>query len=119
MADDCNIDTTLGNVKELATFLHDLFEGLPREELRDGDDLLPYAEKLGVRVPGFLEGEEVAWDASTRFEEELGDQEPLVLVLPGRPEALGLTIGCLRVNRVKVCLECGWFYCRIVIKGRF
>ena len=50
---------------------------------------------------------------------DLAKGSVLVLVGPGHPDALGFTIGCIRIGRFKICLECGWFYCRIVIKGTF
>ena len=43
----------------------------------------------------------------------------MTLARPGVADAVGLTIGCIKINRFRVCLECGWFYCRVVIKGRF
>jgi len=43
----------------------------------------------------------------------------MTLARPGVADAVGLTIGCIKINRFRVCLECGWLYCRVVIKGRF
>jgi hypothetical protein len=43
----------------------------------------------------------------------LGDRDGMSIVHPGNPNALGITIGCIRIGRrVKVCQECGWLYCR-------
>ena len=50
---------------------------------------------------------------------ETYDRRDIVLLVDDSPEALGFTIGCVTIHGVKICLECGWLYCRIVIKGRF
>lgn len=113
------IETTLRNVYELETFVHELLGKLPTREVRHGESLVPYAEKLGVRIPDFLQSTEVTWDKSAAFEPEAEAGQVLVLTRPGKPQVLGLTIGCIRIgSNVKVCLECGWLWCRIVIVVR-
>lgn len=119
MSNDDNLLASLQNVRELEMFLHNLFESLDPKKLRHGENLLPHCEKSRVQIPDFLRGIDMTWDTDTAFEPEFGDRPALVLVRPGRPEILGLTIGCIRFGRFKVCLECGWIWCRIVIKGRF
>lgn len=111
---------SLRDVRELENFLHELLRALPERKLRHGDDVTAHARELGIDVPEFLSGEEITWDTQSRFESEFGGAaDQLVLVRPGQPDALGLTIGCIRWRRFKICLECGWLYCRIVIKGTF
>jgi hypothetical protein len=113
------LSSSLENVRELEAFAFDLLGKLTSEKLRHGDDLAPYAERLGVRIPEALRDVELTWDSARESEAELADGDTLVLVRPGRPQAVGLTIGCARFGRFRVCLECGFFWCRIVIKGRF
>jgi hypothetical protein len=114
------IANSLRDVRELENFFFQLLRALPERRLRQGDDVLAHAKELGLEIPDFLDGEEVTWDTQSKFEEEFGGPgDQLVLVRPGEPTALGLTIGCIRWRRWKVCLECGWLYCRIVIKGTF
>jgi hypothetical protein len=113
---------SLRDVQELETFLRDLLLHLATQPKRPahGEDLTPYFKTLKRSVPESLRGAPVTWDSRPDFTDaELEGGTPLVLVGPGHPEALGLTIGCIRIWRFKICLECGWFYCRIVIKGRF
>lgn len=114
--------SSLRDVQELETFFRDLLLYLARQQKRPahGEDLTPHFETLKRPVPESLRGAPVTWDSRPDFNDaELEGGPPLVLVAPGHPDALGLTIGCIRVWRFKICLECGWLYCRIVIKGRF
>lgn len=77
-------------------------------------------------MPEALRGLDITWDGGTKADEaasasaDLGDRDGMCIVRPGNPNALGFTIGCSRIgSRVMVCLECGWLYCKIVVKGRF
>jgi hypothetical protein len=73
-----------------------------------------------MKVPALLEGEQLTWAPEQEQEApENAREQTLVLAQPGHPDALGLTLGCVRIKGHKVCLECGWLYCRIVIKGTF
>lgn len=119
MSRDDQMLTSLQNVRELEAFLLKLLESPGAHKLRHGENVLAHCEKTHVPVPDSLRGVEITWDTETEFGKEFADGPPLVLVQPGRPDALGLTIGCVRFGRFKVCLECGWLWCRIVIKGRF
>ena len=120
MTDYNQMLSSLQTMRELESFLHELLENLTSKKLKHGENVLPHLEQAGLRIPDFLKGTEITWDGGHEFEGEFGDQPPLVLVRPGHPQVLGLTIGCIRIGkRVKVCLECGWFWCRIVIKGTF
>jgi hypothetical protein len=119
MATYDEVESGILNVQELETFLHEFLPRLSAEDLRDGDDLLPYVEQFGLRPPDFLNGVDLTWDESTHFEASAGEHDPLVLTRPGHPDAIGLVIYCVRWGRWKICLECGWFYCRIVITRRF
>jgi len=116
MASDDQLFESLGHVRELEVFVHDLIDVLRDRKLRSGENLLPHAEKAGVRVPEFLEGTAITWDPGPQFEAEFGARDPLVLVRSGNVRVLGLTIGCIRIGRrVKVCLECGCLWCRVFL----
>ena len=82
---------------------------------------MPYVKSQKLKVPASLQGLEITWDGRARVtDDDLGDRAPISFVRPGNPDAVGLTIGCIRIGkRIKICLECGWFYCKIVIKGTF
>lgn len=111
----------LADVRELEDFLFALLPAATATRRKQGDDLLPFAKEQGLSVPAALEGMEITWDGTARLtDDDLRNAPPISLVRPGNPQALGLTIGCIRIGRrIKVCLECGWLYCRIVIKGTF
>jgi hypothetical protein len=113
---------SLKDVKELQAFLHDLFIDLARRRAKpaEGEDVTNELERQGRAIPEALRGMELKWDSHHDFTgDDLAEGSLLVLVAPGHPDALGFTIGCVRIGRLKICLECGWLYCRIVIKGRF
>ena len=113
------LETSLRDVQELENFLFTLMPELVQRDMRDGDDVLAYAKKLGFSIPEMLEGETMTWDVEPYLATEAKDADLLILARPGIPGIIGLTIGCIKWRRFKICLECGWFYCRIVIKGVF
>lgn len=116
MARNESFETTLRDMHEFEEFMYELFDKLPADELQHGESLIPHTERLGIAVPGSLQATEMTWRKDNRSETEGSPSQVLVLTRPGQPEALGLTIGCIGLGRhVRVCLECGWFYCRIVI----
>ena len=124
--DDTRLLTSLRDVREVEEFLHTLMLDLVAQRPKRGEDCLPHVERLNLNVPEALRGLDITWDGGTTpgraafADADLGDRDPLSLVRPGDPSALGFTIGCIRIGRrVKVCLECGWLYCKIVIKGTF
>lgn len=119
--DESRLLTSLGDVREVEEFLHTLLVDLAAHRPKPGEDVTPHVERLNLTVPEALKGLEITWDSGARLDDDdLGDRDGMSIVRPGNPNALGLTIGCIRIGkRVKVCLECGWLYCKIVIKGRF
>jgi hypothetical protein len=81
-------------------------------------DIRPHIEKMGLKVPASLEGLPITWGGED-INGAKGEQQTITLVRPGSPEALGFTIGCITIRGVRICPECGWLSCRIVIKARF
>jgi hypothetical protein len=120
MSTDDPLLSLLHNTHELEGFLHDFIGRLAKRRLKSGEDVTRLADEFGLKMPSVLKGTKITWagagddDAS----QKKGDQV-LVLTQPGQFDAVGLTIGCIRAGHVKICLECGWFYCRVVIKGTF
>jgi hypothetical protein len=112
---------SLGELRELETFLYALLPAVTQSRPKQGADLLPYIKSQKLKVPASLQGLEITWDGRARItDDDLGVLAPISFVRPGNPDAVGLTIGCIRIGRkIKICLECGWFYCKIVIKGTF
>lgn len=120
-SNDTRLLTSLGDLREIEEFLHVLLGDVSTRRLKRGADLLPFVKQLDLSVPAALQGLEITWDGGARIDDsDLGVRDPISVVRPGHPDALGFTIGCIRIGRhVKVCLECGWLYCKIVIKGTF
>ncbi|MBS0523723.1 MAG: hypothetical protein JSS04_08815 [Proteobacteria bacterium] len=121
MSTDDPLSSLLHNTRELEDFLHDFIGQLAKRKLKPGADVSRLPEKFGLEMPSALKGAKITWDGTGDHgaaERETGEQV-LVLSRPGQFDAVGLTIGCIRIRRFQICLECGWFYCRIVIKGRF
>ena len=113
------LDTVLEDISELEDFLHALLPTLDEKKLRQGDDVLRYAKKLKLKVPESLRGVEVTWETDHSHSQQKRGNESMVLVRPGHAGALGLVIKCVKVGKWRVCLECGWIWCRIVVTRRF
>jgi hypothetical protein len=110
----------LSNSREAETFFHDFIGHLAKRPPKPGADVTKYADQLRLKMPAVLKGAKITWATGTDSgaARERAEQT-LVFARPGHADALGFTIGCITIRNVKVCLECGWFYCRIVIKGTF
>ena len=115
------LDQLLDNTRELEDFIHALMPTLDNDKLQQGDDVLSHAKKAKVKIPDFLKGEKVTWETETGHSHSpvAKNAETIVLVRPGNPAIVGLVIGCIRIRGWRICLECGWFWCRIVITRRF
>lgn len=116
---DSRLDLTLDDIFELEQFLFALLPATAEQRPKHGADLLPYAKKLDLNVPESLKGVPITWESAARSAKDEVGGPVLSLVRPGNPAALGLTLGCIRIGKWKICLECGWLYCKIVIKRRF
>jgi len=118
MPQNAAFENILHDVHQLETFLHSVIGPLAKQKLKTGEDIRPHIEKMGLKVPASLESLPITWGGEDT-NVAAGEQQTITLVRPGSPEALGFTIGCISIKGVNICLECGWLYCRIVIKGRF
>jgi hypothetical protein len=118
MSAGSRLTNSLKDVLELEQFLHAFISTLTKRRPRAGEDVTHLVKELGLKLPAALEGGPILWVGR---EEEPSAQEEnkgqtLVLVRPGNANALGFTIGCITIHGRRYCLECGWLYCRIVIK---
>jgi hypothetical protein len=113
------LDDVLDNVSEIEDFLHALLPALDERKLRQGDDVLGYAKAMKLKLPASLRGAEVTWETDHSGVQHARRGGSLVLTRPGHPDAVGLVIKCVRVRKWRICLECGWIWCRIVISRRF
>jgi hypothetical protein len=111
-------ENILHDVHELETFLHSVIGPLAKQKLKTGEDIRPHIKKMGLKVPASLESLPITWGGED-INGAKDEQQTITLIRPGSPEALGFTIGCITIRGLRICLECGWLYCRIVIKGRF
>ena len=113
-----NLDRVLDDAREVEDFLYALLSGLDEQKLSHGDDVLGYAKKQKLKIPRSLRGEKITWETDQSGAAHRHG-ESLVFVRPGHVDAVGLIIKCVRIGSWRVCLECGWFWCRIVISRRF
>lgn len=119
---ETKLDILLVDVRELGDFLYTLLPALDEQKLRQGDNVLRYAKNMKLKIPKSLSGVKITWesnhsDSLNKHGSKSG--ESLVLMRPGDPNTVGLTIKCVKIKDWKVCLECGWLYCRIVVTKRF
>jgi hypothetical protein len=119
MDSDQAIAKLFHDTHELEAFFHSFIGQLAKRRLKADEDVTHLAEELKLKVPAALKGVKITWAGGADTNASQDKEQTLTLARPGVADALGLTIGCVRVGRFRVCLECGWIYCRIVIKGRF
>lgn len=120
MRENERVFRSLGEVRELQRFIHTLVMKVPRNQQVPGTDVLKVSKRHGIETPKFLRDAELQWAREADVEADFRDVEPLVFVQPGHPGMLGLTIGCIRISKACVaCLECGWLYCRLVLRCSF
>lgn len=114
-------ETSLNNVHELETFLHAFLGKLDEHKLKPGEDVTRYAKEFGLELPAVLKGANITWDGHGKphMEAAQGRVQTIVLAQPGHPDAVGLVIKCVTIRGWRICLECGWFWCRIVVTKRF
>jgi hypothetical protein len=113
------LDRLLEDTHELEAFLHALLPALDEQKLRQGDDVLGYARKMKLRIPESLRATEVTWETDHSDVPTNRGGESLSFAQPGHAGAIGLVIRCVRIGKWRVCLECGWIWCRIVVTRRF
>jgi len=113
------LDTVLEDIHELEDFLHALIPALEQQKLRPGDDVLRYAKEMKLKIPRSISGLEITWQPDSSDAPKQHPTESIVLVRPGHPDEVGLTIGCVGIGKWKICLECSWIFCRIVVTRRF
>jgi hypothetical protein len=113
------LDNVLEDIHELEDFLHVLIPALEQQKLRPGEEVLRYAKEMKLKIPRSIEGLEIIWEPDSAEAPQGRQTESVVLVRPGHPDALGLTLGCVGIGKWKVCLECSWIFCRIVVTRRF
>jgi hypothetical protein len=116
-----NIDQLFEEMHEVEEYLHALFAKVDAKQLRPGDDLTRYAKESGLRTPAAFEGASMTWEEAVEPHgaAHARGADTIVLTRPGHSDAVGLVIKCSRVGKWKICLECGWIWCRIVISRRF
>jgi hypothetical protein len=113
------LDQLLENTKELEDFLHALIPALDTDKLHQGADVLSYARNVKVKIPDFLKGEKVTWETEDSHSTLQKNAESITLVRSGNPAIVGLKIACVRAGKWRICLECSWLWCRIVLTRRF
>ncbi len=115
------LDTCLNDTHELEAFLHAFLAKLDAGKLKVGDDVTHQAKELGMELPPMLKDATITWEGTgeSHRHEAAGRSQTLVFVRPGDPQAVGLTIKCVKIRKWTVCLECGWIWCRIVVTRRF
>ncbi len=119
---ETKLDNLLEDIHELEDFLHALIPALDKQKLRQGDDVLRYAKDLKLKIPKSISGLDITWESDTSISSHQHgrkDSESVVLVRSGDLNMVGLTLGCIRVGKWKICIECSWILCRIVVTRRF
>src|SRR6266498_2899328 len=119
---ETKLDNLLEDIHELEDFLHALIPAMDKQKLRQGDDVLRYAKDLKLKIPKSISGLDITWESDTSISSHQHgrkDSESVVLVRSGDLNMVGLTLGCIRVGKWKICIECSWILCRIVVTRRF
>ncbi len=115
-----NLDQCLKDVSELEKFCMALVDELPAlNKLKPGENLRQHLEYRKIEVPDILGDDPIEWLGTLGDADNETEGDVITLVRPGNPRVLQARIWCVKVGRWRICLECGWFWCRIVIQRRF
>jgi hypothetical protein len=107
---------SLRDVLEVEEFLHQFISALTKRRLKPGEDVTHLVGELGLQLPTSLKGAPITWVGAEETPATEQARRTLVLTRPGKADALGFTVGCITIHGRRYCLECGWIWCRIVIK---
>ncbi len=116
------LDQAFEQMHELQTFLFAFADRLEPGKLKAGQDLTPLIREFGLNLPQLFLGEPLIWEGHTspHFAARGGDTPVLAFVCPGHANAVGdIVLGCFHIRQWVICLECGWFWCRIVVTRNF
>ena len=110
----------LSTTSELAQFVREAEAKLRGTKLSAGQELEPVLEKAGVKIPDFLRGSGLTHETHGEEFAKAGPNS-MVIVTAGDPTVVDVRVFCICSKRwrICVCLECGWIWCRIVIRGTF
>jgi hypothetical protein len=113
-----SLNDSVRDVQELEQFLYEFIGALTERQLKPGEDVTRLVDQLGLKLPRGLTGAPITWAGCEQLPDTADHdlENTLVLVRPGKPDAVGLTIGCITIRGRRYCLECGFWYCRIVIR---
>lgn len=115
------LDQSLEQTFALQNFLYALGGRLEADKLKPGQDLTPMVKEFGLEVPALLRGEAIIWEGHTTPHHAAQGPNAAVFsfVRPGHADIVGIVLGCITIRNWHICLECGWFWCRIVISTTF
>src|SRR3954469_11860016 len=110
MDSDQAIATLFQDTHELEGFFHSFIGQLAKRKLKADEDVTHLAAEMKLKVPAALKGVKITWAGPPDTAE--AKEQAMTLARPGVAEAEGLTSGGIKISRFRVCLECGWLYCR-------
>lgn len=118
MSTSDSLSNSLREVLELEKFLHDFIGALNTRRHKRGEDVTHLVDELGLKLPEAFKGAPITWVGSEEASNIASghEEQTLVLARPGKADALGFTVGCVKIRGRRYCLECGWIYCRVVIR---
>jgi len=91
---------SFAEITELETFVHDLAHQLDSTPLKEGEDLIPHAKSLHIRIPGFFHKATLTYagDMHETGKEKAGTKT-IVLTIPNKDHAFA------RRRRTGFCID--------------
>jgi hypothetical protein len=111
-----DFDETLKAMSQLEPLLKKLLPYAKQKKIKNGSDLTNFLKENRLKLPPLFDGDKVTYEEyDPSFEQS--KNKLVILTKPNSnvSSVLGIRIGCVTIRGRKVCLECGFWHCKIVI----
>jgi hypothetical protein len=110
------LDEALKSISQLEPLLKKILPLAKEKKIKSGGDLTNFIAENKIRIPAIFSGDRIYYE-QYKPEFEKSKNKLIILTKPNGniSNVLGIRIGCVTIRGRRVCLECGWLHCKIVI----
>ena len=111
-----DFDVAVEAMLQLEPLLKTILPLAKKKKIANGSDLSKIIQTQKIKIPALFQGDKITYeDYQPEFEKT--KHKLVILTKPNSniTAVLGIRIGCVTILGRRVCLECGFWYCKIVI----